>query len=179
MWFNSTFDLLRILAVGGSAYIALVAITRIFGKRTLAKLNAFDLIVTVALGSVLASVLLSSDVAFLEGLVAMLLLVTVQWLVAQSLVHLPWTRSIIVSRPTALVWDGQMLPHRMREQRIAEAEVQQAIRRTGTGGLEDVAAVVLESDGQLSVISRSQLGSGSTLENVKGIPAHNTDYDVA
>ncbi|WP_168583049.1 DUF421 domain-containing protein [Gephyromycinifex aptenodytis] len=179
MWFDSTFDLVRILAVGGSAYLALVILTRIFGKRTLAKLNAFDLVVTVALGSVLASVLLSSDVAFLEGLLAMLLLMSVQWLVAQSLVRLPWTRSIIVSEPTALVWDGQLLTARMREQRIAEAEVQQAIRRTGTGGIEDVAAVVLESDGQLSVISRSQLGSGSTLENMTGIPTHNSGHDVA
>ncbi|MDP9398666.1 MAG: hypothetical protein M3P96_13010 [Actinomycetota bacterium] len=49
----------RVLVVGGLAYLALVALLRISGKRTLAKLNAFDLILTVALGSTLATVLLT------------------------------------------------------------------------------------------------------------------------
>ena len=56
MFFDSWTALGRVLLVGTLAYVALVAILRISGKRTLTKLNAFDLVVTVALGSTLATI---------------------------------------------------------------------------------------------------------------------------
>ena len=71
MLFESWAGLGRVLIVGTLAYAALVLLLRISGKRTLTKLNAFDLIVTVALGSTLATVLLSSSVALAEGVVAL------------------------------------------------------------------------------------------------------------
>ena len=64
MWLSSVDDLLRVVLVGAAAYAALLLVLRATGKRTLAKLNAFDLIVTVAFGSALATVLLSSDVTW-------------------------------------------------------------------------------------------------------------------
>ncbi len=79
MLFDSWGGLGRVLFVGVLAYGALVAILRISGKRTLTKLNAFDLVVTVALGSTLATVLLSKDVALVEGVMAMTVLVSLQF----------------------------------------------------------------------------------------------------
>jgi hypothetical protein len=67
MLFDDWSGLLRVLIVGTSAYVGLVTLLRFTGKRTLSKMNAFDMIVTVALGSTLATVLLSSDVALAEG----------------------------------------------------------------------------------------------------------------
>ena len=64
---RSASDLWRIVIIGALIYPALIAILRLSGKRTLAKLNAFDLTVTVALGSTLATIPLSRDVALLEG----------------------------------------------------------------------------------------------------------------
>ena len=67
MWFDSWGDLVRRVLVGITAYASLVLVLRGSGKRTLAQLNAFDLVVTVALGSVLATILLSPDVSWSEG----------------------------------------------------------------------------------------------------------------
>lgn len=61
----------RTLLVGVLAYVALILLLRLSGKRTLAKLNAFDLVVTVAIGSTLATILLSESVALAEGVVAL------------------------------------------------------------------------------------------------------------
>jgi uncharacterized membrane protein YcaP (DUF421 family) len=58
MFYDGWFRLVRVLVVGSCGYVALIALLRISGKRTLAKLNAFDFVVTVALGSTLATVLL-------------------------------------------------------------------------------------------------------------------------
>ncbi len=67
MWFDSSADLGRILAVGATAYVTLVLVLRSSGKRTLAEPNAFDPVVTVALGSTLATIPASSDVSWSEG----------------------------------------------------------------------------------------------------------------
>lgn len=66
--FDSWSGVLRVLVVGTLAYLALVAWLRVTEKRTVSKWNAFDLIVTIALGSTLATVLLSKQVALVEGL---------------------------------------------------------------------------------------------------------------
>jgi uncharacterized membrane protein YcaP (DUF421 family) len=67
--------LLRTAVVGSLAYVALVAMLRISGKRTLSQMNAFDFVVTVALGSTLATILLSQDVSLGEGLTVLALLI--------------------------------------------------------------------------------------------------------
>lgn len=81
MFFDGWPGLLRVLVVGTAAYLSLIVILRSSGKRTLAKLSAFDLVVTVALGSTLATVLLSGDVALVEGVLAMVLLAVLQLVV--------------------------------------------------------------------------------------------------
>ena len=82
MFFDSWSALGRVAVVGVLAYLGLVALLRGSGKRTLAKLNAFDLVVTVALGSTLATILLSRDVALAERLLAFTLLITLQYIIA-------------------------------------------------------------------------------------------------
>ena len=167
MWFDSWSDIARVLAVGSAAYVTVVVVLRLTGKRTLSKLNAFDLVVSVALGSTLATILLSSDVSWAEGATALALLAGLQFVVAWTTTHLPGGRSVVTARPTLLLDDGRMLPHALKEQRVTEDEIRQAVRATGSGDLADIAAVVLESDGSFSVISTSKAGDRSALEGVR------------
>ena len=171
MWWDSWSDVGRVAAVGAAAYVSLVVVLRLSGKRTLAKLNAFDLVVTVALGSTLATILLSSDVSWVEGVVALVLLAGLQALVAWTTVRVPRARSLVTSRPTLLWRDGRPVEQALTGQRVALDEVRQAARASGSGDMSQVAAVVLESDGTLSVIPRSQIGDWSALEGIAGVPA--------
>ncbi len=167
MFFDSWFGLLRVLVVGTLAYAALVVLLRASGKRTLAKLNAFDLIVTVALGSTLATVLLSKSVALLEGLVAFALLAGLQFGVAWLSVRSPRFGGLVKSEPTLLLHRGRFLDGAMRAQRVTRAEVLAALRGSGVAIAGQVAAVVLETDGSLSVV-RDAGGAGDvgTLEGL-------------
>ena len=166
MWFDSWSDLGRVLSVGSAAYVALVIVLRVSGKRTLAKLNAFDLVVTVALGSTLATILLSADVSWTEGVVALALLACLQYVAA--FVSSRWSRgrTVLTARPTLLVAHGTVLDSALRQQRVSAAEVRQAVRASGAGDLGRVAAVVLETDGSLSVITGDRYGNGSALQDV-------------
>lgn len=170
MWFDSWADILRVLIVGSVSYAALVLVLRVSGKRTLGQLNAFDFIVTVALGSTLATILLSSDVAFFEGLSALVLLAGLQFVVALASAHLSWVRSAVKSTPVALVVSGEIQYSQLRRNRLSESEVLQAVRGSGSGDLSGIAAVVLETNGTISVIPKNKLGNGSALDGVLGAP---------
>src|SRR5699024_9452108 len=140
----------------------------LLGKRTLAKLNAFDLVVTVALGSTLATILLSADVSWAEGAVALGLLGALQLAVSWTSTRLPGGRSVVTARPTLVLRRGRPDERALREQRLTVDELRQAARSSGVGGLDQLAAVVLESDGTLSVVTSGQLGDGSALDGVPG-----------
>ena len=168
MWFDSWGDLGRVIAVGTAAYVSLVVVLRVVGKRALAKLNAFDLVVTVAIGSILATILLSSDVSWAEGVLALALLAVLQLAVTWTSSRWPTTRKAVSSEPTLVLRDGHPIEEAMREQRLTAGELRQAVRSTGLGDLSAVGAVVLESDGTLSVIPAEKYGDGSALGELSG-----------
>ena len=168
MWFDTLSYIGRVLAVGVAAYLTLVVLLRLSGKRTLAKLNAFDFVVTIALGSTLATILLDRTVSWSEGATALALLVALQFVVAWTAVRLRYTRSVLTARPTLLLDQGVPRYETLRHQRVALVELRQAVRAVGIGDLHEVAAIVLETDGTLSVITTSQLGDGSALQGVRG-----------
>jgi uncharacterized membrane protein YcaP (DUF421 family) len=153
MFFESWTALGRVVVISACAYAALILILRISGKRTLGKLNAFDLAVTVAIGSTLATVLLSKDVALAEGLVAFAMVVALQWVVTSASVRWPGFKRLARSEPTLLVEQGHYLDAAIAAERLTRSEVDQAIRNKGIGRIGQVAAVVLETDGSFSVIA--------------------------
>lgn len=167
MWFDSWADLARVVLVGAAAYATLVVVLRVSGKRTLSQLNAFDFIVTVALGSTLATILLSSDVSFVEGVAALALLALLQFVVALVSSRSERLRGAVTSQATIVVRDGEIDRAALARHRLAESEILQAIRGAGSGGLDEIAAVVLETNGTLSVITRSKLGDGSALSDLR------------
>lgn len=174
MWFHTWSDVLRVLIMGTAAYLTLVAVLRVSGKRTLAKLNAFDFVVTVALGSTLATILLSSTVSVAEGAAALLTLAALQFVAALAAARVPGVRSVLTSRPTLLVRDGVLLTDAMVRQRVGVADIRQALRISGQGDLSVVGAVVLETDGSLSVIASREVASGWALEDVPEPAAQDT-----
>ncbi len=170
MLFSDWDSLLRTLVVGVLAYVALVVFLRISGKRTLSKMNAFDLIVTVALGSTLATVLLASDVALAEGALAFALLIGLQFTVTWSSVRARWVRRLATGDPLMLLYRGEFLPAALRQARVTEDEIRAAIRSAGVGSLDQVYAVVLETDGSFSVVRPGKDGNDSSLDGVDGSP---------
>lgn len=154
LFYQGWSGMVRTVIVGMMAYVVLVLFLRISGKRTLAKLNAFDLVVTVALGSTLSAILLQESIALSEGAVALGLLIALQFLVTWVSVRSHVAAKIVRSEPTLLVRSGQLCPDAMHKQRVTEDEILSSVRSNGGQSLQDVDAVVLESDGSMSIIFR-------------------------
>ncbi|MGJ3263357.1 MAG: DUF421 domain-containing protein [Salinarimonas sp.] len=163
-------DLVRIVVVGTLAYAGLVVVLRVTGKRTLTKLNAFDLVVTVALGSTLATILLNRDVALAEGLTAFATLILLQWVVTVASVRSRRFQTLVKATPTLLVHRGAILEAALVAERVSREEVLAVVRSSGATDLADVGAVVLETDGSFSVLSNAPAPEAgrSSLATVEG-----------
>lgn len=144
----------RILIVAPAAYAALVVFLRISGKRTLTKLNAFDLVITVALGSTLSTQILSKDAPLLDGILALAVLIGLQWIVSYTSVRSAGFRELVRAKPTIVLKDGHPQADAMRRERITEGEILQAVRAEGAGDFSDALVVYLQSDGSLTAILR-------------------------
>lgn len=151
MFFDDFYGLLRVLIVGSAAYAALILLLRVSGKRTLSKMNAFDFVVTVALGSTLATVLLSKDVALLEGIAAFALLVVLQYAVTWASVRSKRVRNWVKSEPTLLFHNSTYVDSALRRERVTPDEVHATLRSHGFSDGKNV-SVVLETDGSFSVV---------------------------
>lgn len=145
--------LMRVALVAALAYVTLILLLRVTGKRTLSKMNAFDLVVTIALGSTLATTILSKDVALLEGAIAFAVLIGLQYLVTWTSVRSKRLESWVKSEPSLLFHDGAFLDRTMRKERVTEDEVRAAMRQAGHDDPQSVRSVVIETDSSLSVIA--------------------------
>jgi len=163
MFFDGWGELARVATLGVLAYAGLVLVLRISGKRTLSKMNAFDFVVTIALGSTLATTLLSTGVALLEALLAFATLAGLQAGVAWWSTRSARVRALVRSEPALLAHRGRLLADAMRRERVSESEVLQALRNAGRASLKEVEAVVLETDGGFSVLAAGGNGDEALL----------------
>lgn len=170
MLFDSWEGLARTALVGVSAYVALLLLLRVSGKRTLSKMNAFDFVVTIALGSTLATILLSPDTPLAEGVFALGLLIFLQFAITWLSVRSTTVSRLVKAEPRLLFHDGDFLRSAMKAERVNEEEILQAVRTAGTGGLANVQAIILETDGSLSTIEKSPANPSGLLRNVTGYP---------
>ena len=169
VFFDGWSGIIRIAITAPILYVAMILFIRISGKRSTSKMNNFDWIVTVALGSIVGSVILFKDVVVLEGLEAIALLLILQYGVTKLSALVPAFSKAIRSSPTIVFFRGEFQEKTMQSERVTRAEILAAIREAGQTRLDAVEAVVLESDANLSVIPRQEEGFPETLRGLSGI----------
>ena len=164
IFFDGWAPVVRTAILTPLAYGALVVVLRVAGKRTLAQLNIFDWVVTVALGSALASVIVSPEVALAQGLLGIAGLVALQFAVSLVTSRSERARRLVTTEPALIARDGELLRDAMRRERVAESEVLQALRESGSASLGAVAAVILETNGTFTVIAEAEPGAAGIAE---------------
>jgi len=153
--FDGFEPLLRIAISVPVMYFAVIAFVRLSGKRTTSQMNGFDWIVTVAMGSLVASGIVSRSVPLADTLLAIALLLALQYAVTRTVRDSAAVSRLIKAEPRLLVRDGRFLPVALAAERMTEGEVLSTVRGQGIASLDEVAAVVLETDASISVIPRS------------------------
>jgi uncharacterized membrane protein YcaP (DUF421 family) len=165
-FFDGWAHLLRSALTAAGIYLVVIAAIRIFGQKALAKMSGYDMVVTVALGSIIAALPLTTDVSLADAVAAAITFLTLQQITRYLQARHRRVHRLVRERPLLLLWDGRLLEDRMLDSDISADEVRAAVRRSGMLSLKQVRAAILENDGEWSVIPQSNAPDLSAMEGL-------------
>lgn len=151
------------LLMGTAGYVVLIILLRGAGPRTMAKMTPLDFVIAVTIGSAFGRVITAEDVNLAQVLIALLLLVVVQWVLAAIRARWAVMRRVLDPAPVLLYYNGELQLSALRRHRLTEADVHIAARESGHGSLANIQAVILQQDGVLGVITHDSMGDGSSV----------------
>lgn len=135
-------------------YAFLVIAVRLAGRRELAQLNSFDLVVLMMLANTVQNATIGNDNSMVGGLVGVSALLLVNYLVVHLLYRYPRIDRLVEGKPIELIREGQVLPRELARETITEEELMEAIRKQGLRSVAEVDRAVLETGGAISVVPR-------------------------
>jgi uncharacterized membrane protein YcaP (DUF421 family) len=144
---------LRIVLSSVAIYIFIILAIRLFGKKELSQLSVFDLVFILLISNSVQNAMVLGDETLFGGLAAALALFTVNYLFKRLQLKFPKFGKLVQGESIMLVYHGRIIPSHLRLAGISEDEVMQAIREHGVATLGEVDLVVLEVDGNISVLS--------------------------
>lgn len=163
MFFQGWNTVYKTIILSILTYIAIITILRLSGKRTLSSFNAFDFLITVTIGSISSSTILSNNTKFIDGISAIITLVILQYIVAKISVYSKTFSKVIKADPTLLYYDGQYIDENLKKMRVSKDDILQEVRINSGVTLSEVHSVILEANGKLAVVT-----AGSD-ENLRGM----------
>lgn len=150
--FDITYNsFLLIIGCSIGIYIATILYTRIFGKRSFSKMSSFDFAMTVAVGSIIATCILSESISLLEGAIGLFMVYILQ-LSAAYLRRYKIFQKLIDNQPTLLMENGVMITENMKAVRVTEDDLRSKLRENNVFKLSEVRAVIFETTGDMSIL---------------------------
>ena len=168
-------DAARVVASSIVFYVAVLLLVRFFGQRTLATLSSFDLAAIIALGAVIGRAILGDTPTLVAGLIGLVTLLSLQALTGQ-LRRTTRVARMVNSPPVLLMAGPRLLDDNLARAHIISSEVYSQLRLAGVRSRGEVACVILEPTGQISVLRRGEKIDRVLLEGVVGIELLPTTY---
>jgi len=135
--------ILRPMAV----YLGLIFFLRLFGKRELAQLNPFDLVVLLSLANTVQNAMIGDDNSITGGLIGAFSLLAINWILMRLLFHHPKINAMFEGSPTELIREGVVDEKALKSQSLKEQELMTALYKNGIDGLDEVKRCTLEPNG--------------------------------
>ena len=169
-WFLAPFpDLVAVVLSAVGIYASLILFIRLSGLRSLSKMSSFDFATTVAMGSVMASTLLTEDPPLLQAVVGLGTLFALQYVVARYRQRVKGVAALVDNTPIVLMVGPTMLDENLRKTRVTEDDVWAKLREANVLDLREVRAVVLETTGDISVLHGAPDGTPLQPELLSGV----------
>ena len=149
--FQMQLPLLEKLLRPAIVYLALVVLLRIFGKRELAQLNPFDLVVLLSLSNTVQNAIIGNDNSLSGGIIGAVALLAVNWLVVRALFSSPKLTRTFEGRSTILIQNGQVDRKALKREQLSDQELLDVIHRQGFENINKVQRCELEPNGTFYV----------------------------
>ncbi len=138
-------------------YFCLILFTRIVGLRSFSKLSSYDLAMTVGIGSILASTVLSKSTSLMQGVFAIGMLFTLQALLSVIRRKFKPIKALIDNQPIILMANGEYLLDNLKEAKLSTNDIKQILRKNGIKSKSEIFAVIMETTADISVIKNSSI----------------------
>jgi uncharacterized membrane protein YcaP (DUF421 family) len=132
-------------------YAGLALLLRLAGKRNLAQLNSFDLVVVLLLSNVVQNALIGPDNSITGAFIGAVVLIAMNAVIVRVIHRFDWAVRVFEGTEVALVKDGRFVDHSLRRQGMRRADVESALRAQGADGPADVAEATLSAGGSIVV----------------------------
>ena len=132
-------------------YVFLVVFLRVFGKRELAQLNPFDLVVLLSLSNTVQNAIIGNDNSLTGGLVGAFALMAINYLIVRFLFRHRRLDQVFEGKPTVLIGGGRVVEQALAQELLTRAELMTVLHRQGFAGLEEVEQCVLEPGGTFAI----------------------------
>jgi len=173
-WITTSFEVVPAVLVSAvGIYVGVILLTRVAGLRSFSKLSSFDFAMTVAIGSLVATTIVSADPPLLQALVGLACLYGLQMGVAIVRRESPRVARMVDNRPLLLMDGSRLIQENLRLARVTEEDLRAKLREANVLALDQVRAVVMETTGDVSVLHGAADGprlEPVLLEGVRGAP---------
>ena len=150
---------LQIMARTSVVYLLVLLGIRLTGKREVGQMTPFDLTLLLLISNSVQNAMTGPDTSLLGGAVAAVVLLVLNYLLAELSGLNRRFRSVIQGSPTLLIHNGNLIAAHMAKEHLTLDEIKRALREHGVNGIEDVALAVLEVDGSISVLKYDDVES--------------------
>lgn len=128
-------------------YLFLIGFLRLFGKRELAQLNPFDLVVLLSLSNTVQNAMIGDDNSVSGGVIGAFSLLAINWILSKTLFQFPKLNSAIEGTKTYLIRHGKVDYAALRRETLTEVELRSVLHKQGFNGFDEVEKCVLEPNG--------------------------------
>lgn len=136
-----------------AVYLFIILAIRLFGKKELAQLSIIDLTFILLISNSVQNAMVGSDSSLTGGLVAATSLFIINYLFKYLLYRFPKLSKVVQGADIMLIYKGQLNERNMAKARISREEIVEAVREHGVSEIREVDLAVLETDGNISIIS--------------------------
>lgn len=158
----------RIMVSSLVIYLTVIIFTRIAGKRSFSKMSSFDFAMTVAVGSVIASTILSPSVNLIDGIIGLACIYILQILIAIGR-RLDFIKNLVDNSPLLLMDGPEILEDNLRKARVSEGDLRSKLREANVASLDEVLAVIFEATGDISVLHKADENANIDLWLLKDV----------
>jgi uncharacterized membrane protein YcaP (DUF421 family) len=151
-------------------YVFLVVCLRIFGKRQLAQLNAFDLVVLLLISNTVQNAIIGEDTSVTGGLIGAFSLFGINYLVVRFVFRHRTLDQMLEGKPAVLIEHGKVRRNALAKEMLSEAELKIVAHREGFAGLDEIDSCVLEPGGTFYMRAKEKGAAGAARRSSPGSP---------
>lgn len=148
------------------AFLTILILTRIIGKKQLSQLTFFHYVTGITFGSIAAQISTQHDAHFWDGFISLIWWTILTLLISFISLKSTWARKVFEGRPTILIQNGTIIQNGMKKARLHTDELSMLLREQGIFSFDEVLHAVFETNGELSILKKPVYAS-ATKQDVK------------